>query len=165
MAIEPETLGRLFDAHASALVLFARSWCDRAAAEDAVQEAFVKLAAQRIAPDQPAAWLYRVVRNAAIGASRSFWRRKKREAVASAPEAVFASADERIDAREAARLLEDLDPESRAVVVARIWGGLTFEEIARAQGLSLTTAHRRYRDALARLHARIEPSWTAPRAT
>lgn len=165
MAIEPETLRRLFDAHSAALVLFARSWTDRSAAEDAVQEAFVKLAAQRAAPDQPVAWLYAVVRNAAIGAARSFWRRRKREARIAPSEAVFASADERIDAREAARLLEDLDPESRAVVVARIWGGLTFDEIARAQGLSLTTAHRRYRDALARLQERMDTSWTAPRAT
>ena len=35
-------------------------------------------------------------------------------------------------------------PESREAIVARLWGGLTFEEIARLQGCSLTTAHRRY---------------------
>jgi RNA polymerase sigma-70 factor (ECF subfamily) len=34
---------------------------------------------------------------------------------------------------------------------------LTFEEIARIQGCSLTTAHRRYQAGLARLKDRLEP--------
>jgi RNA polymerase sigma factor (sigma-70 family) len=162
--IEPEQLGRLFDAHAAALTLYARSWCSRPEAEDAVQEAFAKLAAQRLIPDQPAAWLYRVVRNGAIAASRSFWRRRRREAVASRPETLFASTDDGIDARDASKLLDDLDPETRAIVVARIWGGLTFDEVAKLQGCSLTTAHRRYQDGLKRLHERLEPSWISPTA-
>jgi hypothetical protein len=41
--------------------------------------------------------------------------------------------------------------EFREVIVARFWGGLTFDQIARLQGCSLTTAHRRYRDGLSRL--------------
>src|SRR4051812_33522918 len=120
-AIEPERLGRLFDEHAPALVLYARSWCD--APEDVVQEAFVKLARCRTGPDRPEAWLYRVVRNEAISASRSFWRRRKREVIAASPEAWFAATDDRIDAEDAARLLEELDAETRAAIIARIWGG------------------------------------------
>ena len=46
--------------------------------------------------------------------------------------------------------------------MARIWGGLSFEEIARVQGCSLTTAHRRYQAGIARLHRRLEPEWTRP---
>ena len=162
-AIEPERLGRLFDEHASALGLYARSWCD--APEDIVQEAFVELARQRVAPDRPEAWLYRVVRNRAISASRSFWRRRKRERNGASPEAWFAATDDRIDAQEAVRLLSELDAETRGVIVARIWGGLTFDEIARVEGCSLTTAHRRYSAGLALLHERIEPSWIAPNPT
>src|SRR5262245_59139465 len=52
----PEILGRLIDEHAAALTLYARQWCD--APEDVVQEAFLKLVAQRPVPDSPAAWLY-----------------------------------------------------------------------------------------------------------
>ena len=55
----PDLLGRLVDEHAAALTLFARQWC--AAPEDVVQEAFVKLAARRPPPNDPAAWLYQVV--------------------------------------------------------------------------------------------------------
>lgn len=162
-AIEPERLGRLFDEHAPALVLYARSWCE--APEDVVQEAFVKLARRRTGPERPEAWLYRVVRNGAISTSRSSWRRRKREVRASSPEAWFAETDDRIDADDAAKLLGELDAETRAAIVARIWGDLTFEEIARAQGCSLATAHRRYQSGLKRLNERIEPSWIAPETT
>ena len=157
--IGPDILGNLFDAHANTLALFARQWSD--GPEDVVQEAFIKLARQRTMPDRVVPWLYRVVRNGAIAAARGDRRRRKREARASNGEAWFAPADDRLDAERATRLLGELDPETRGVVVARIWGGLTFEEIAEVQGCSLTTAHRRYRSGLERLHERLEPSWTS----
>jgi RNA polymerase sigma-70 factor (ECF subfamily) len=157
-SIGPEQLGRLFDEHAAALVLYARPWCD--GPEDIVQEAFIKLARQWTVPERVVPWLYRVVRNTAIASSRGARRRRQREARASAGEAWFAAADDRIDAEHATRLLDDLEPESREVIVARIWGKLTFEEIARLQGCSLTTAHRRYQAGLTRLHERLEPTWT-----
>src|SRR5262249_57670677 len=72
--IGPEILGRLFDEHAAALVLFARPWCD--APEDVVQDAFIALARQDPAPDRLVAWLYRVVRNGAIAAARRARRRR-----------------------------------------------------------------------------------------
>jgi RNA polymerase sigma factor (sigma-70 family) len=162
--IGPETLGRLFDEHAAALVLYARQWCD--APEDIVQDAFVSLARQGTEPDRAVAWLYRVVRNGAIDALRQSHRRRRRERRAADREAApggswFAATDDRIDAEHASRLLADLDLETREVIVARLWGGLTFEEVARLQGCSLTTAHRRYQAGLARLHARLESPWTA----
>jgi len=163
--IAPEILGRLFDEHAAALVLFARQWCD--APEDIVQDAFVALARQETEPDRTAAWLYRVVRNGAIAASRQTRRRRRREQRSAGRESApapggswFAATDDRIDAQHATLLLADLDGETREVIVARLWGGLTFEEVARLQGCSLTTAHRRYQAGLARLQARLEPQWT-----
>ena len=165
--IGPEILGRLFDEHASALWLFARPWCD--AAEDVVQDAFIAMARQDPPPDRPVAWLYRVVRNGAIAASRRSHRRRRREHRAADRESVpggpwFDAADDRIDAAHAARLLDELEPETREIIIARIWGGLTFEEAARLQGCSLTTAHRRYQAGLARLHERLE-SPCSPTAT
>jgi len=164
--IGPETLGRLFDEHAGALALYARQWSD--APEDIVQDAFVALARQGTAPDRAVAWLYRVVRNGAIAAARQAGRRRRRERRAADREDAtasggpwFAATDDRIDAERAALLLDDLDGETREIIVARLWGGLTFEEVARLQGCSLTTAHRRYRAGLARLHARLESPWTS----
>ena len=152
--IGPEDLGRLFDEHAGALVMFARPWCD--APEDVVQDAFIALARQDPQPERASAWLYRVVRNGAIATARRSRRRRRREQAAAGRERTSDASDDRIDADRAARLLDELDADTRAVVIARVWGGLTFEEVARLQGCSLTTAHRRYRAGLARLHERLE---------
>jgi RNA polymerase sigma factor (sigma-70 family) len=164
--IGPETLGRLFDEHAAVLVLYARQWCD--APEDIVQDAFVALARQESEPDRAVAWLYRVVRNGAIAAARQSRRRRRREQRAADREVVpasggpwFDATDDQIDAEHATRLLAGLDAETREIIVARLWGGLTFEEVARLQGCSLTTAHRCYQAGLARLHERLESRWTS----
>lgn len=160
--IGPDILGRLFDEHARALALFARTWCE--SPEDIVQDAFVALARQRSLPERPLAWLYRAVRNGAIAAARRSRRRRRREGRAADRESVprdpgFDAADDRIDAAHAARLLDELDAETREIIVARLWGGLTFDEAARLQGCSLATAYRRYQSGLARLHERLEPPW------
>jgi RNA polymerase sigma factor (sigma-70 family) len=163
--ITPELLGRLYREHAPALLLYARQWCD--AGEDVLQDAFVTLARQRNAPDHPVAWLYAVVRNGARMAGRSESRRRNREATASASEAWFAATDDHLDGQRAVEVLADLPPEQREVIVARIWGGLTFEEIATLAGCSLATAHRRYQTGLSQLQARLAP-WTptaAPKTT
>ena len=165
--IGPELLGRLFDEHAAALVLYARQWSERP--EDIVQDAFVALARQRSLPERVVPWLYRVVRNESISAARGERRRRRREALAAGGEAWFATVDERIDAADATRLLAELELETREVIVARLWGGLTFDEVARLQGCSLTTAHRRYRAGLSRLQERLEcpsiVSDTVPKTT
>ncbi|WP_422924540.1 RNA polymerase sigma factor [Singulisphaera sp. PoT] len=151
-------MGRLFDEHGPALVLYARQWCDTP--EDVVQDAFVKLARQRLSPDRVVPWLFRVVRNTAINASRDRRRRQKHEASSPAGDrAWFTSDDERIDALDASRSLAELDLETREVIVARFWGGLKFEEIAKLQNCSVTTAHRRYQAGLARLNERLERQW------
>jgi RNA polymerase sigma-70 factor (ECF subfamily) len=165
--IDPQTLGRLYRQHAAALRLYARQW--GGAAEDLVQEAFVRLAQQSPAPEQVVPWLYCVVRNQARMDARAAARRRRREAQASSPEAWFGAAEEHLDAREAARHLAGLPLEMREVVVARLWGGLTFEEVAQLVGCSLPTAHRRYQAALLELRERLAGRWTrtppAPTAT
>lgn len=156
--IAPEELGRLYREYAPALRLYARQWPE--GDEDLVQDAFVKLAQQSPAPEQALPWLYRVVRNGALAAGRGAARRRRRQDKVSAAEAWFAAADDRLDGREATRLLAELPLEQREVVVARIWGGLTFEELARLAGCALPTAHRRYQAGLAALRERLEGPWT-----
>src|SRR5579872_1262039 len=80
--MSPEQLARLVEQHAAALTLYARQWC--AAPEDVVQDAFVKLAAQRTPPENVAAWLYRVVRNGALSAARAEKRRRHYESAVAA---------------------------------------------------------------------------------
>src|SRR3954453_8681113 len=126
--LPPEDLGRLYRLHAPALRLYARQWPGGAAA--AVHDAFVRLAQQSPPPERVLPWLYRVVRNAALATHRSASRRRQRENAAGAREAWFAAADDRLDARDATRRLAELALELREVIVARIWGGLTFEDLA-----------------------------------
>jgi RNA polymerase sigma-70 factor (ECF subfamily) len=151
----PEQLARLLDAHAPALVLYARQWCD--APEDVVQEAFVKLAARPRPPDRVVAWLYRVVRNGALTAARAARRRRKYEAEAAgrAPAWFMPSDGSRLDAETAAEALRGLAPEEREVVVSHLWGGLTFEEVGELTGTSSSTAHRRYLAALSQLRVKL----------
>jgi RNA polymerase sigma-70 factor (ECF subfamily) len=156
--LEPEALGYLYRRYAPALRLYARQW--EGSADDMVHDAFVQLAAQSPPPERVVPWLYRVVRNAALAASRSSNRRRRREAAASTPEAWFAAGDDRLDASEAALVLGELPLELREVIVARIWGDLTFDEVARLVGCSLPTAHRRFQAGLAQLRERLEGRWT-----
>ena len=66
-AVDYRLLTRAIDEHSGALVLYAQQLCDTP--EDVVQEAFLSLMRQKIAPDNVAGWLFRVVRNGAISAS------------------------------------------------------------------------------------------------
>ena len=148
----PDTLGTLYQQHAPALRLYARQW--PGSGEDHVQDAFVQLARQSPPPMRVLPWLYRVVRNQALSANRAAARRRRREQRASVPEGWFVREDT-LDAEDLARLLATLPLELREVVVARIWGGLTFEEIAELIGSSLPTAHRRYQAGLSELRERL----------
>jgi RNA polymerase sigma-70 factor (ECF subfamily) len=156
--IEPAVLGQLYRQHAPAMRLYARQW--DTAGEDIVQEAFVRLAQQAPPPERVLPWLYRVVRNEALAGLRTAARRRRRERHAGSAEAWFSPADDRLDADEAVRHLAELPLDLREVIVARLWGGLTFEEVAALAGCSLPTAHRRYHAGLAQLRERLEGRWT-----
>lgn len=154
--MDPELLGALIDRHSAALVLYARQWC--AAPEDVVQEAFLKLVQQREPVVQPVAWLYRVVRNGAISQARSARRRQTHEARAAerAP-AWFIPPDDPtgLDVARVTTALAELPVEQREPIVAHLWGGLTFEQIAELAGSSAATAYRRYAAGLAALRERL----------
>lgn len=151
----PEQLSQLVDNYAAALVLYARQWC--AVPEDVVQEAFVKLASQRSPPDNIAAWLHRVVRNGALAAGRAERRRRHHESAAAlrVPSWFVSSAEARLDAETATAALQNLPLEQREILIAHLWGALTFEQIGELAGVSSSTAHRRYLAALSALRERL----------
>jgi RNA polymerase sigma-70 factor (ECF subfamily) len=141
----PDVLAELVSRHSAALVLYARQWCP--CPEDVVQSAFLKLARQDVPPDNLLPWLYRVVRNGAIDASRAARRRQKYEtrAAEQAPHWFVPSDDPTgLDAKKAAEAMSELPVEIREIMVAHLWGGLTFEQIADMVGGSASTAYRRY---------------------
>jgi RNA polymerase sigma factor (sigma-70 family) len=162
--IDPEWLRQLIDAHGAALSLYARQWCN--APEDALQQALVDLVRQPQVPEQPVAWLFQAVRRRAMNWARGERRRAEHHRRASeGREAWFVDDREQaVDPEEIERMLRRLPALEREIVVARIWGELSFEEIAALVGVSTSAAHRRYQKALSLLgdmmHETLNPSET-----
>jgi RNA polymerase sigma-70 factor (ECF subfamily) len=90
---------------------------------------------------------------------RSATRRRKREQRGNGPAAWFSSVDSMLEAQEATSMLGELPLELREVMVARLWGGLTFAEVAELVGCSLATAQRRYQAGLTQLRERLDGRW------
>jgi RNA polymerase sigma-70 factor (ECF subfamily) len=159
MPVEADHWTAWLDQHGAALVLFARQWvANRADAEDVVQEAFVRFWRSRERALDPAAYLYACVKHCAFDSQRERTRRSRREERAARPEAeaLFAAPleqDERRAVIEAT--LRSLPEEQREVLVMKIWGGLSFPQIAAALGISANTAASRYRYALAKLREQL----------
>jgi RNA polymerase sigma-70 factor (ECF subfamily) len=158
--IDPAQLASGFDAHAATLILFARQWLDRAAAEDVVQDVFVSLMGQRRPPDNLKAWLFKAARNAAISHARSSSRRMGRETrqAERRPDWFEARPEDLIDASAAQAALEWLAAEQREVIVMRIWAQMTLAEIAEVTGEAISTLFSRYRAGLCEIKRIMESS-------
>lgn len=155
MPLSAAEIAELIDQHAAAL----RAWLSRRCAwpEDAVQEAFCRLATLDPRPDRPAAWLYQVARNFADKQRVSESRRRAREQATSRAEQVHGNPADPLEAADALAALNKLEEELREVVIARIWGQLSLEEVGRLCGVSTATAHRRLERALSRLREELTP--------
>lgn len=157
--MEPERIGELIDRLGPGLGLFARQWCD--SPEDVVQDAFVALATLAQEPISPESWLFRAVRNGAINAGIAARRRRRRESLATkqapgwfTPEGVD-RASSWIDPESAQAALGELPDAQREVIVAHLWGGLTFEQIGELVQTSTSSAHRLYQAGLINLRDRL----------
>ncbi len=150
----------LLDRSSSALVLWARNWCRTP--EDVVQVAFCKLAAMKVWPADPLAWLYKVVRHGAMDTGKAEQRRRHREEVCARPECWFHEATvEGLDAERLTMQLQSLTVEQREAIVMKLWGELTFEQMAVAVSSSVSTMHRRYEAGIAALREQLrEPCTT-----
>jgi len=153
-----EEVGEWFETEAGPLVLYARQWLDAEWAEDVVQEVFMRLLQQDLEVEHVKGWLYRAVRNLAFNRIRSIGRRRRREdEVATGTPGWFApDAGAGIDARQAEAALRALPADEREIVTLRIWGGLTFEQMASVLGLSAATVLRKHREALKRIRTQLE---------
>ena len=158
MGIEPEQIAKLWREHAPALRLLARTRCDMA--EDALQEAFIALAKQPELPEEPVAWLVRVIRNRAISMARSTERRKQREQIVAREKPTWwmeTSNDEPgLPPEEVQRAMEQLEPSVREILVAHLWTGMSFRQIAEAFELPSSTVHRVYTKGLTSLRQFLE---------
>jgi RNA polymerase sigma-70 factor (ECF subfamily) len=156
---------RLYDEHAQPLFAFLLNFTrDESDTRDLLQEIFVKLAREpkRLSGiREQRAFLIRLAHNAAIDLIRRRGTRERtKENFAAEQISLFAPAsdpDEIIFRDELANALGDLPEEQRAVVHLKLWGELTFEEIAAALDLSPNTAASRYRYGIDKLRDRLRP--------
>jgi RNA polymerase sigma-70 factor (ECF subfamily) len=156
----------LYDAHAPALFRFLiRLTGDEAAVKDILQEIFIRLARE---PDllrgvaAPRSYLFRMAHRLAIDHARReetrvrYAERAGEEKEIAAPP-VISESDAAWRRERLAGALATLPPDQRAVVLLKVWEGLTFAEIGETLEISPDTAASRYRYALNKLRDALRP--------
>lgn len=167
MTTQADDRHHIYIAHRSALIDYAaRILGCREAAEDIVQEAYLRFTSGRIAGEtarQGLAYLYRIVRNMAF----DMLKRRKIEQRSSADDAPFWTIPQATETPEQAVLLGDeirlasqalssLPEEIRIAVEMYRFGGYTLEAIADRLGISVATAHRHIRTAMMKIAVALD---------
>jgi len=147
-----ETMEELFLALESPLLSYAlRLAGDLGAAEDSVQEAFMKLQAQFTEVREPRRWLYRTVHNLALNHRRQIGKivtleANARDSSATDPADPLPLPDEQIVRSEGIGLvrlsLATLDDRSRELIRLKFNENLSYKEISQRTGLK--TGHVGY---------------------
>jgi len=145
--------------HPRALLLAHRLLSDRAAAEDAVQETFIRVVRSRQAFDPAqsfAGWFYTILRHICMDLLRRRFRhaRQAEELAQELPVSEIGSSVQSAAAVD--DLLRPLPPEDREILVLRIVQGLSFQEIALRLGCSVEAAKKRAQRALRLLRERSD---------
>src|SRR5262245_47753739 len=157
-----QTLAELYDAYGPRLYRYAvLVLADRAAAEDAVQDVFAKLAPM-IDGDAPVAVTFAYLAASVRNTCYSMLRRQRVRAGTTEPlieqVAPGSTEEERMVIDDA---LRTLPAEQREVVYLKVFEGLTFQEIADRCGVSINTAASRYRYATQALRRVLGPGGQA----
>jgi len=145
----------LFASLSSALMLYARQWCKTP--EDAVQEAFIDLANCPREPVSPKAWLYTTTRRKALNIARAESRHRNhlvqliQQNNADRASEYWLEPNTRngIAASEVLDGLDSLEPPDREMIIAKVWGELTFEELAELMNCSPASDQSRFEQSLA----------------
>lgn len=118
-------------------------------AEDALQEAFVRMLNRNRLPDteKAQAWLYRVVRNICY----DILRKRNRET-----EELPVSAANREETWEFTELIAPLPQKEQEILALRFIGGFSHKEIAQIMGMTVHSAKKRYERAIHTLRTEME---------
>ncbi len=148
-----------FAENGARLRLIARQWTrSDADADDVLQEAFIRFwKNQRHLPGNPNALVVTSIRRSALDLYRSTDRRSLREQTVYADADTMTWFEPEVDPRLQAltHSLPQLPDEQREVVVLKIWGDLTFDEIGEQLSISPNTAASRWRYAMEALRKLI----------
>lgn len=150
-----------FAQHGPRLLLFARQQArNDYDAEDLLQEAFIRIwrlygHTGEVAP----ALVFQAIRRLAIDYARKDIRRQRREEKSEQLEAVqrpsfecFETPLEKQERQEELTAgIKQLSDKHQEVLILKVWGEMTFDEIGKTLGIPLHTAASRYRHALGSL--------------
>lgn len=150
-----------FTKHGPRLLLFARQQArNDYDAEDLLQEAFVRIwrlygHTGEVAPGL----VFQAIRRLAIDYARRDIRRQRREAKAEQMHHVekgsvqlFETSLEKQERHEQLAVsIQELSSKHQEVLMLKVWGGMTFDEIGKTLDIPLHTAASRYRHALTNL--------------
>lgn len=140
---------------------------DEHAADDVLQDAWLRAQRHAAAPGRSAAYWKRVVANLARDRRRGEARRAEREAHAARPEALPSSADvvARLElVQRVVRAATELDEPYRSTIHDHYFEDLSAPEIAERYGLPLETVRTRIRRGLERMRAALDQSTGGDRA-
>ncbi len=167
---DEQAFAELVRRHETALLRYARGLLGPGGAhEDVVQDAFLKLARTppRLAVEGPKAeharlgrWLLQVTRNHCMDWMRAERRRKRREVERAVPEATAGGLDT-LEAKDSRQVVESylfaLPDTWREVLVLRLLGDKSYQEIAELTGKSVGTVGWLISRGLQRLSAELGP--------
>ncbi len=156
-------LAEAYDACAAGLYRYALMiLADPAAAEDAVQQAFVKLAGMRKRISELASrdgYLRTAVRNECYSILSK--KRRRGEVNLDNPGCLLVAAEDAPSDHQqqqaVERVLRSLPADQREVVHMKVYEKMTFQQIAGALDVSINTAASRYRYALEKLRRILKP--------
>ena len=141
---------RLYEQHGRALLAYACAFLhDPSEAEDVLHQVFLQLLRDDGAEISSPGYLFRAVRNRVLNQIRNRSREVALGDEAQWLESPSASTETALALQSALRTLPE---DQREVIVLRVWGQMTFEEVAGVVGTSPNTAASRYRYGLAKLN-------------
>ena len=155
--LDIDQVQRLYEVHGRALLAYACGFLGGPSdAEDVVHQVFLRLLRDGVTATLSPGYLFRAVRNGALNDIRRRSREVDLDGVAQWLESPSGSKETALALQSALKVLPE---EQREVIVLRVWGQLTFEEIAGVVDIPPNTAASRYRYGLAKLkeiwHGRI----------
>jgi RNA polymerase sigma-70 factor (ECF subfamily) len=144
-----DTLRVFYETYSRELFAYALSIAGNdVCAEDAVHDAFCAVLGKGTLPRELRPYLFRCVRNAAIDARRVAARESQKCSIFS--EGLEAHVREQAEA-----FLECMSGDERECVVLKLYGGLTFREIAAVLDVPAGTVAARYWRALAKVREKL----------
>ncbi|MFK7739165.1 MAG: RNA polymerase sigma factor [Planctomycetota bacterium] len=171
---DEQAFAELVRRHETTLLRYARGLLGRGGAfEDAVQDAFLKLARNppRLAVEEPAnehkllgRWLLQVTRNHCMDWMRAERRRRRREGERALPDAAATASSglDTLEAKDARAAVEShlaaLPETQREVLVLRLLGDKSYREIAAVTGKSIGTVGWLISRGLQRLASELDPA-------